>query len=84
VLFNATFSPLTFASAELAGTFLELHPVQAISSDAAVRNARFDAVAGVFTIPAQTTAVFVERANTTPRSTCTTIQDELMHCAQER
>ncbi|HZG66724.1 MAG TPA: pullulanase-type alpha-1,6-glucosidase, partial [Herpetosiphonaceae bacterium] len=54
VLFNATFSPLTFASAELAGTPLELHPVQAISSDAAVRNARFDAVAGVFTIPAQT------------------------------
>lgn len=64
VLFNATFSALTFADGSSVGAALSLHPLQARSSDPVVRSAHFDPSTGVFTIPAQTTAVFVEYADT--------------------
>jgi pullulanase len=37
-----------------------LHPVQANGSDDVVKGAAFDSAAGLFTVPARTTAVFVE------------------------
>jgi pullulanase-type alpha-1,6-glucosidase len=62
VVFNALFSTLTFAEPSLAGARLELHPEQAQSVDPIVRSASFDATTAVFSIPAQTTAVFIENA----------------------
>ena len=62
VLFNAILEAQTFTAPSLAGAALGLHPVQAASHDAMVKRSRFDAASGTFTVPAQTTAVFVERA----------------------
>ena len=59
VIFNATNSQQTFASATLRGAGLKLHPVQRSSSDAIVRSASFDSRTGTATIPALTTAIFV-------------------------
>ena len=61
VVFNAAFSVRTFAAPSLRGIELLLHPIQATSYDRVVRTAEFDSPTGMFVIPAQTTAVFVER-----------------------
>jgi hypothetical protein len=39
---------------------LVLHPVQAFSHDSVVRTSKFQSSTGTFTIPARTTAVFIE------------------------
>jgi uncharacterized protein (TIGR03382 family) len=61
VLFNASDEEQVFRSREYAGRGMKLHPVQVSSSDTAVRNASFKAskASGDFTVPARTTAVFV-------------------------
>jgi pullulanase len=59
-LFNATPEAQTFRLDEVSGRKLRLHPVQADSADAVVRSASFDEATGTFTVPAWTTAVFVE------------------------
>ncbi|HEX8437527.1 pullulanase-type alpha-1,6-glucosidase [Archangium sp.] len=64
VLFNANDEAQAFPIPEYAGRGMKLHPVQADSSDTAVRTASFDA-SGAFTVPARTTAVFVN-AQATP------------------
>jgi hypothetical protein len=61
VLINATKEPVTFSHLDLKGAALQLHPVQATSRDEAVKQATYDEQKGVFTIPARTTSVFVER-----------------------
>ena len=68
VLFNPTDDEITYAVDSWAGEDgVALHPVQAASADTVVRGATFDAVAGSFTIPARTTAVFVDATDdTTP------------------
>lgn len=57
VLFNASPSPVTYKNAKFAGSVLALHPVLLASTDNVVKQATF--LAGEFTIPARTTAVFV-------------------------
>jgi hypothetical protein len=37
-----------------------LHPIQAISGDPVVRTSKFQWATGTFTVPARTTAVFVQ------------------------
>jgi len=59
VLFNATTVDQTFTIAESAGREWALHPVQQSSAEPVVRTAGHDIVAGTFTVPARTTAVFV-------------------------
>jgi hypothetical protein len=59
VVFNATGEEQRFTLSTLAGTALELHPVQAASNDPVVQTAAFDAGAGGFVVPARTTAAFV-------------------------
>jgi pullulanase-type alpha-1,6-glucosidase len=59
VLFNVTDEEVVFDS-ELDGTTLALHPVLADSADPVVQTTGYDAAGGTFTIPARTTAVFVE------------------------
>ncbi|GAB7193556.1 hypothetical protein NUM3379_42660 [Kineococcus sp. NUM-3379] len=61
VVFNASDEPTTQAVPATAGERWSLHPVQAGGGDPVVRGARHDAVAGTFTVPARTTAVFVTR-----------------------
>jgi hypothetical protein len=60
VVFNATPSAQTLTLPELAGHRLRLHPVQAHGADPVVRAAT--AAGGRLTVPARTTAVFVEPA----------------------
>jgi pullulanase/glycogen debranching enzyme len=60
VLVNATPRTQTFSDAAFRRQSLLLHPVQAISRDPVVRTSRFQKSTGTFTIPARTTAVFVE------------------------
>jgi pullulanase len=57
-LFNANKAAQTFTSSSYAAHNLVLHPWQANGSDAVVKNAGF--AAGSFSVPARTTAVFVE------------------------
>jgi hypothetical protein len=59
VLFNATDASVGFDSV-LDGTQLDLHPVQADSVDPVVKTSEYDSADGSFSIPARTTAVFVE------------------------
>ncbi len=60
VIFNATAESqtLTLDGMAVDGAYA-LHPVLAASADAVVREAAYDALAGAFTVPARTTAVFV-------------------------
>ena len=58
VLFNATDDALAFEIAEIAEADVVLHPVQAGSVDEVVKGSAFDT--GTFTVPARTTAVFVQ------------------------
>jgi pullulanase-type alpha-1,6-glucosidase len=62
VIFNATGEEVTFEAEAVRGLELSLHPVLAASSDAVVQGSSFDADTGAFTVPARTTAVFVEGA----------------------
>ncbi len=60
VLVNATPLAQTFTDPAFRKQPLQLHPVQAFSQDPIVRTAKFRAATGTFTIPARTTAVFIE------------------------
>ncbi|MEZ4861654.1 MAG: pullulanase-type alpha-1,6-glucosidase [Caldilineaceae bacterium] len=62
VLFNATGATQSFTAASLQGTALRLHPALAHGADSIVQGASFDSQSGTFTIPARTTAVFVDGA----------------------
>ncbi len=61
VLFNANKAAQSYTIAAYQGNAsVALHPVQAAGSDPVVKGASFSAVSGTFTVPARTTAVFVE------------------------
>jgi pullulanase len=60
VLVNATPEPQTIAHADFKRQPWVLHPVQSFSQDPVVRTSKFAKQTGTFTIPARTTAVFVE------------------------
>jgi hypothetical protein len=60
VLVNANDEAQTFTAAELASKKLVLHRAQRGSVDGVVKSSRFNRTTGTFTIPARTTAVFVE------------------------
>ena len=60
VLVNATPQAQSFADAAFRKQSLLLHPVQLFSQDPVVRTSKFQKQTGTFTIPARTTAVFVE------------------------
>ncbi len=60
VLFNGSDEEQRFAVNSLKNSRLELHPVLKESTDPVVRGAAFDAASGTFTVPARTTAVFVQ------------------------
>jgi pullulanase-type alpha-1,6-glucosidase len=67
VLFNVTDDDVTFTLPAAAGGDHALHPVLAASSDAVVRGSGFDTASGTFSVPARTTAVFVDPVDdTTP------------------
>ena len=59
VLVNATPQAQSFSDPAFKRQALILHPVQAVSSDPVVRNARYQYASGTFTVPARTTAVFI-------------------------
>ncbi|MCO5190486.1 MAG: pullulanase-type alpha-1,6-glucosidase [Anaerolineae bacterium] len=58
VLFNGTNEQQAFTIDERADSAMQLHPIQQESADERVRSAGFDS--GTFTVPARTTAVFIE------------------------
>jgi pullulanase len=61
VFFNARPEPVRFTGKDFPAAAFELHPVLRESTDPVVRQATFTADNGTFTLPARTTAVFVER-----------------------
>lgn len=61
VVFNGTSAATTQTVPALAGKAVTLHPVQRNSADPVVRTASYAKGTGAFTVPARTTAVFVER-----------------------
>ncbi len=65
VLFNATDEEQSYELSSLAERSIVLHPVQATSSDPVVQTSSYDLSTGTFTVPARTTAVFVEQENPT-------------------
>jgi pullulanase/glycogen debranching enzyme len=68
-LFNANDEPQTFTEAGLAGRMLALHPIQANSADPVVKTSTYDNATGTFTVPARTTAVFVDVKDPTALTT---------------
>jgi pullulanase-type alpha-1,6-glucosidase len=68
-LFNANDEPQTFTESGLAGRMLALHPIQANSADPVVRTSTYDNATGTFTVPARTTAVFVDAEDPTALTT---------------
>ena len=60
VVFNATSAAVNFTDAQLKGLHLHLHPVLQQSSDPIVRQSSFNATQGTASVPALTTAVFVQ------------------------
>ena len=60
VLVNANKTAQTFTVSALAGATMQLHSVQQHSADTTVLGARFDNASGTFSVPARTTAVFVQ------------------------
>lgn len=60
VVFNASKSTQTLSDDSWKGAAFALHPIQKASTDTRLTDARFDAAKGRFTVPARTTAVFVE------------------------
>jgi len=65
VLFNATDEVQNYTVAGIVGQGFRLHPVQFRSADKVVRSASFDPATGRFTVPARTSAVFVQSDKTT-------------------
>jgi pullulanase/glycogen debranching enzyme len=63
VLFNVDKAAHTIAIDGLKGRKLQLHRIQRDGSDEVVKASAFDTATGAFTIPARTTAVFVQNAN---------------------
>ena len=59
-IFNASNTAQTITYPWYAGRNVALHPALLASADATVRSATFTAATGAFTVPARTTAVFVE------------------------
>jgi pullulanase/glycogen debranching enzyme len=60
VLVNATPQAKTFSDPAFRRQPLLLHPVQRFSHDPVVRTSKFNSKTGTFTVPARTTAVFIE------------------------
>ncbi|MEV4348670.1 pullulanase-type alpha-1,6-glucosidase [Actinoplanes sp. NPDC049596] len=60
VVFNGTSAAATQTVPALAGQAVSLHPVHRGSADPLVRTAAFTKSTGTFTVPARTTAVFVQ------------------------
>ncbi len=60
VFFNSSNASVTFTDSSLAGMLYHLHPVQQASADPVLKDAVFTAREGSATIPALTTAVFVD------------------------
>ena len=60
VVFNATMSTVNFSNSALQGMHYHLHPVQMRSSDPVARQSTFDGRTGTASVPALTTAVFVQ------------------------
>jgi hypothetical protein len=63
VLFNVDKVAKTIAIPELKGRKLQLHRIQRNGSDEVVKASSYDNGSGTFSIPARTTAVFVQDAN---------------------
>jgi pullulanase len=61
VIFNGTMTEQDFTSPALVGLSLKLHPIQRKSADPIVRTSTFNAKKGLATVPALTTAVFVDQ-----------------------
>ncbi|MFA7763021.1 pullulanase-type alpha-1,6-glucosidase [Streptomyces sp. NRRL S-448] len=61
VVFNAVPTTQAQRVPALAGTAYRLHPVQAVGSDATVKQSAYDAKTGEFTVPARTVSVFTRR-----------------------
>ncbi|HYH97828.1 pullulanase-type alpha-1,6-glucosidase, partial [Hyalangium sp.] len=66
VLFNATDEEQRFASDTFKDVAMELHPVLKESADTVVRNASFATSSGTFTVPPQSTAVFMGKRAPVP------------------
>ncbi|HYO54960.1 pullulanase-type alpha-1,6-glucosidase [Archangium sp.] len=64
VLFNASNEKQEFSLPGYEDKQMQLHPVQQVSRDARIREAGFKASKGRFTVPARTTAVFVNAPDT--------------------
>jgi pullulanase-type alpha-1,6-glucosidase len=62
VLFNVDKVAKTIAIPELKGRKLQLHRIQRNGSDEVVKASSYDGASGSFSIPARTTAVFVQNA----------------------
>jgi uncharacterized protein (TIGR03382 family) len=60
VLFNGTDEEQRFSASTFKDARLELHPVLKESTDPIARSSAFDAGTGTFTVPARTTAVFMQ------------------------
>ena len=60
VLVNATPQAQSFSDPAFKAEKLQLHPVQALSNDPVVRTSKFQKATGTFTVPARTTAVFIQ------------------------
>jgi hypothetical protein len=63
VVFNVDKAAKTIAVPELKGRKLQLHRIQRNGADEVVKASTFAPGSGVFSIPARTTAVFVQNAN---------------------
>jgi pullulanase/glycogen debranching enzyme len=63
VVFNVDKEAKTIAVPELKGRKLQLHRIQRNGSDEVVKASSFEPGSGVFSIPARSTAVFVQNAN---------------------
>lgn len=59
IIFNANTSSKAIKLTGLKGVDFALHPIQAASTDAVVKQSAVDNATGIFTVPARTTAVFV-------------------------
>ena len=60
VVFNATGEAKQVSADALKNANLQLHPIQAASADPLVRTASFASASGTLSVPARTTAVFVQ------------------------
>ncbi|XP_057979256.1 pullulanase 1, chloroplastic isoform X3 [Malania oleifera] len=63
VIINVCPNEVLVASPALRARTLQLHPIQLVSSDTRVKNSRYEASSGCFTVPPRTTSIFVEPRN---------------------